>query len=379
VKPTASSSLLIAVCAGLAAIAMAGCFGGRAGSAPPTRDSEVYVARALEALGRGDIERARADLSLALEFDPQSAPAFNALGLVAVARGDDERAREHFRRSITLDADLAEAHSNLGALEIKAGRPRYAIEPLRAALAIDPGYPTARHNLARALLRLGNAHGARAELLKLTSAAADDADAWAELALADLALGLYDEAAAAVERALALDAQHPVATRAAGDLARARGDFDRALALYAQAIDRNRDDADALVGRGTTLLVLGKVDGAFADLDRAVRLAPRNAAARFAYGAAILQRGPDEAGQSGAAAAARAAIDQFDQAIALRRETGASYAEAHLFRAQAHEQAGDGRAALADYRKFIELAAEDRALAGEVDAARARVDQLESR
>ena len=53
-------------------------------------------------------------------------------------------------------------------------------------------------------MRLGNAHGARAELLKLTSAAPEDADGWAELALADIALGLYAEAEAAYKRSAAI-------------------------------------------------------------------------------------------------------------------------------------------------------------------------------
>src|SRR3978361_1265357 len=67
----------------------------------------------VEALGRGELDRAAGDFALAIEYEPRLAEAGNGLGLVASRRGDWNRAEERFRAALALNEDLAEAHFNL--------------------------------------------------------------------------------------------------------------------------------------------------------------------------------------------------------------------------------------------------------------------------
>ncbi|RMH42536.1 MAG: tetratricopeptide repeat protein [Deltaproteobacteria bacterium] len=352
-----------AIAVALVTAATSGCARHARRSAPPEQ-AEVHVTRAMAALQGGDLDRAEAELTLALEYAPLPT-AYNGLGLVARQRGDLRTAAFYFGRAIELNDDFAEAHSNLGAIALEQGDPIGAEEHFRAALAIDPGYREARHNLARALLLRGDYAGARAQLMKLTSADDQYADGWAELALVELALGHRAAADRAIRTALALDPAHATALRARADLARAGGDYAAALADYGAAIAARGEFADALVGRGVTYLLVGRRADALRDLERAVRLAPNDAAARFAYGAALADSGDD-----------RGAVRELGHAIDLRAAWGAAYAEAHLLRAQARERLGDAAGARADYEAFVAAAGDRPGLAAQVAAARDRARRL---
>ena len=62
-------------------------------------------ATGVEALGRGELDRAAGHFALALEFEPRLAEAENGLGLVALRRGDWTRAEEGFRAALALNED----------------------------------------------------------------------------------------------------------------------------------------------------------------------------------------------------------------------------------------------------------------------------------
>ena len=86
----------------------------RRGASSPARSR--CRAAGVEALGRGELDRAAGHFALALEYEPRFAEAENGLGLVALRRGDWARAEERFRAALALNEDLAEAHLNLAAV-----------------------------------------------------------------------------------------------------------------------------------------------------------------------------------------------------------------------------------------------------------------------
>jgi predicted Zn-dependent protease len=234
-----------------------------------------------------------------------------------MARGQAPAARDHFQAAIRRNPDFAEAHSNLGALEVKEGRIERSLPHFRAALAIDPGYAAARHNLARALDQLGRHEESLAEYLKLTSTERDDADAWAELAAVNLALGRRGPAGDAVAAALAIDGRHRTARRIAANLDRDAGKLEAALDAY-QALARELpDDALVLVDQGIALVLAHRAPEALPGLRRAALLAGDNAAVRFALGVALAETGDD-----------RAAAAELERAIALMQARGRDYPQA---------------------------------------------------
>src|SRR6516165_9290592 len=111
---------------------------------PPRPQAVALQAAGVEALGRGELDRAAGHFALALEYEPRMAEAENGLGLVALRREDWARAEERFRAALALNEELAEAHFNLAGLLMRRDAERDALREARAALAIDPGYADAR-------------------------------------------------------------------------------------------------------------------------------------------------------------------------------------------------------------------------------------------
>ncbi len=341
------------------------------GHAPPRTTSPQatdHVDRGIDALAHGDLDRAEAELHLALEYEPRLPHALNGLGLVAMARGDRAEALRWFSAAVRAHDDFAEAHTNLGALALDAGDAAGALPHLAAALAIDPGYAPARHNLARALATLGRLEEAREEYMKLTSTVSGDAEAWAELAAIELSLGQRAAAARAAEEALVRDADSRIARRVRGDLARDAGDLDAAVRDYDHALAVAPSDVDALIGRGLTHLLAGRAELGHRDLERAVGIAPRSSRARFALGVAFAAAGDD---------AHAAAL--LEHAATLAAEDGRPYPEAHYLRAGALGRQGRKQPALAAYRQFLHEAEGDATLAEAVADAHIQITALGGR
>jgi tetratricopeptide (TPR) repeat protein len=327
-----------------------------------------HVAKGNLALEKGELDRAEAEFAMALEYDPQTKEALNGLGLVTMARGDHDSARGLFQAALVQDDDFAEAHANGGALELASSQPDLALPHLQAALAIDPGFVAARHNLARALVALGRFDEAREEYMKLTSTQPSDADAWAELAHAELLVGHRAAAGRAANVALGLAPSQPIALRVHADLLRDGGDLAGALQRYDALLAQRPSDEQALVGRGMTLLLMGRLPEARADMRRAVDIAPGSPLPHFGLAVALLQD-DDDAG----------ALVQLEAALSRARHAGRAYPEARYLYACAMSRLGRRPEALREYRAFIDEAKASPDLASQVEDARAEIDTLQRR
>jgi tetratricopeptide (TPR) repeat protein len=162
--------------------------------------------------GEAALRNTQAQLALAqfdavLEREPQRIPALLGQGRAYLALGRKEDAADSFELVLAMEAEQAQAHLELGALYQDAGSPERAVGHFEAA---------ARHE-------------------------ASNAEAWHRLALAKQALARAADAAAAFERALALEPKDPAIhinfgvfqLDCLGDPAAAEACFRRALALGA--------------------------------------------------------------------------------------------------------------------------------------------------
>ncbi len=101
-------------------------------------------------------------------------------------------------------------------------------------------------------------------------------------------LGYPREAAADFEAALAIDPKHPrTLVLFAGLLAADKGTAERALGLYAAALEAKPDSYYARANRAVLLAGLGRTDEALRDLEEALRLRPAVAFAWQLKGAAL--------------------------------------------------------------------------------------------
>lgn len=248
----------------------------------PSRHANQLVQKAAAWLRAGDLHRAEAGFSLALEYRPAMAEAVNGLALVATARGENRRAERLFRKALALNEDLSEAHNNLAVLLCRRGRLKSCRSHLVQALAIDPGYAAARYNLGRCLIRMGLYNGARRHLLKVVAQHPRTARAWAQLALVSIKMNRLAAAGRAVHQALRHNRNLAAAHRAAGRLMAARGAHADAERAYRNALRLDPSDWQARHYLAVSLMVQGKISEARRHLKRVAARKPRNGAVLFA-------------------------------------------------------------------------------------------------
>ena len=116
----------------------------------------------------GQWDRAPEPLRKALELDPASAGANEAMGRVLLARGDTAGAEEHFQSALESDPKLVDAHYGLGILRILQGDLDRAADDFRRALEIapqrfdsDPGARAAFAQLSAAFAQRGDQQAAK--------------------------------------------------------------------------------------------------------------------------------------------------------------------------------------------------------------------------
>ncbi|MCD6499109.1 MAG: tetratricopeptide repeat protein [Deltaproteobacteria bacterium] len=241
-------------------------------------------------LARGDLNRAEATFSMAVEYRPNLAKGYNGLGLVAMARGERRRAERLFVRALSLNEDLAEAHNNLGVLLCRRHKYEQCRQHLIAALGIDPGYSDARHNLVLALLRQGRLVQARGQLVKLTVSAPQKPWGWAQLALIEIRLRQFASAGRDVARALELDPKMAAAHKAKGRLLQIRSAHVEAVQEFRRALAVDASDWQARHYLAVSLIILNQPGAAIEQLLRVLARKPKQPEVLFALGYALFQQ-----------------------------------------------------------------------------------------
>lgn len=243
-----------------------------------------------------------------LDLDPRQFDALHLLGVIERQRGHPGRAVELIEEALRIDPQQARAHCNLGAALQDLGRTDAALASYEAALRLDPGYALAWDNRGNTLRRLGRLADALDSYERALGIAPALADAWCHRAIALHDLGRHADAAASAEQALAMRPAY--------------ADAFVALGHALQALDHHADSVDAY--------------------DSALALAPR-ADTWCARGAALKKSG-DLAG----------ALHSYEQALAVRPD----YALAEHYRAHTLRGLGQRDAAVASYRRALDLGAD---------------------
>lgn len=123
-----------------------------------------------------------------------------------------------------------------------------------------------------------------------------------------------------------------------------KGDQEKALADYNEAISAKSDYAPPYMNRGFIFQSKKQYDQAIKDYDEAIRLAPDEAEAYLNRGNTYYEKGDD----------VRALAD-YDKAIQLKPDLATAYYN----RAGVHHNKGRYDAAIADYDKYISLMPND--------------------
>jgi type IV pilus assembly protein PilF len=138
----------------------------------------------LEALKARDPDRARRHITRALEIDPSSAEAHNAMALYYRYEGDPKREEEHYRRAIRANGNFSQARNNYAVLLFRQGRYDDAIDQLERA-AEDTTYDQRQLvflNLGRSYAKDGQPEKALSALQRSLRLDTTQADTFLEIA-----------------------------------------------------------------------------------------------------------------------------------------------------------------------------------------------------
>jgi Flp pilus assembly protein TadD len=230
----------------------------------------------------GDLEAAVGYLQEAVRLAPDFPAARNNLANALRLKGNKLGAAVEFEHAVRLAPGSAAAWNNLGEIRLALGQPEAALTHCREAARLNPGFPEARNSLGRALHMLGRLDEAEACFRDAIRLRPTFAAAHACLAGLLEELGAMDESLASLREAIRHDPRHAgswgrLATRLGDKLSEsdrsaiegllvapgltfderwslafglahsfdARGEFDRAAGLFAQANALQRADFEA--------------------------------------------------------------------------------------------------------------------------------------
>lgn len=188
----------------------------------------------------GDLDRAAADFNEAIRLDPNDAASFGQRGIVFNNQRQYDRAIEDYNEAIRLDPNFAQAFSDRGAAYYFKGDYQAAIRDYGQAILLDPNRPRTFTNRGAAYRKIGRN---------------------------DLALQDNSEA-------IRLDPTVPEYFDNRGLAYAGAGDYDKAIPDYSEAI-RLRPAANFLTNRGDSYQFKGDLDRALADYDAALQLNPK--------------------------------------------------------------------------------------------------------
>ena len=259
--------------------------------------------------------------ALALQPDLATAGSLHLhLGRAASELGRLDEAGQHFLRAAEADPSSVEPLLDLAKLRFRQGRGADADQVLDRARGMRPNDPATLHNVAEALRTAGRHADAVTNYRAALEIAPEFAPSHAGLGIALFQWERYEEAIAALEQALSLQDDLPIAgsspyvflgraalnlgrSEAAGYFAQALRDdpndhealdhlamvrfgeqrYEEAHALYATMAELQPDNAVTHSNLGATLYHLGRLEEALVSIERSLALDPGLEIARVGH------------------------------------------------------------------------------------------------
>ncbi|GII79011.1 hypothetical protein Sru01_39930 [Sphaerisporangium rufum] len=172
--------------------------------------------------------------------------------------------------AVAMDPVYPDQHLDRGNLLLQLGRIQDALADYDTAIRLSPPLPEAHYNRAQLLLATGDREAARADLDRVLELDPEYLDAYINRAGLLAELGRPEQARADVLAGLALDPGNAYLCCVLGQLETAAGRFAAARAAFDDALTAAPALVPAWAGRAALRYETGDLDGAVADLTRAI-------------------------------------------------------------------------------------------------------------
>jgi tetratricopeptide (TPR) repeat protein len=236
--------------------------------------SELFFALGRARERKDEILLAQKDFRRAVDLDPTSINALQALARVLAAQGQWEKSLEFLSRARVAAPDSPDVLRKFAAASLHGGHTGDAVDAALHLVNLRPDEPEAFYLLGVAQLQAGDTEEARSTIEKYTKLRPQDPLAFLALGMAEITLRDFPAARENLEQSIKLDPNQVEAYYQVALISREQGDNQSAIAqlMKAVAVDPKHAQAHALLG--TLYLQQRRYDKAQEHLTRAAELAP---------------------------------------------------------------------------------------------------------
>jgi tetratricopeptide (TPR) repeat protein len=243
---------------------------------------EGHILRGTILFAEGDRPRALAELTKAVELNPQRVESLMSLGLYYRQTGDLAKAEEVYQRALALDERSALAHLEYARLLVQQNRMDKADEHLRRAVEVDPQNREAHRTLVSFYIQQKQFD--RAEQAARAYAALDGGKPEGTAVLGEFysQIGRPDDAARAFQETLGKFPDYAQARYRLGELLIQKGDMAGAAAQAEEVLKKSPNDKQALLLRARVRMNAGdQVKNAIEDLKQVLKQEPHDQAGLY--------------------------------------------------------------------------------------------------
>ena len=248
----------------------------------PTAELFFALGRARER--KGELARSQKDFRRALELNPSSVNALQALARVLAGQGEWEKSLELLRRARTSDPNSPDVLRKFAAASLHAGRASDAVDAAQQLVKLRPNESEALYLLGVAQLQNGDSEEARTTLEGYTQLRPQDAIAFLALGMAEYGLHNFPAARANFEQSIKLDSHQAAPYYQLALIFRDQGDNPAAIAQLEKAISVDKQQAQAQALLGTLYLLQQDYGKAQEHLTLAAELAPNTPDTHYQLG-----------------------------------------------------------------------------------------------
>jgi len=256
--------------------------------------ADAVVHLALADLQEGAVAKARRNLERLGTGSRARTTGRQAWAQLLVRDGELVEAERVLREAVALDRDAVEARCALGRLLLRRGDTAGARAALEEAVARNPFHTEARTALGAAALAAGDLEEARRHLALSVARAPGDADTLAWTAVLEARAGNQAEAKRRLGQVAQKDARRPAVLAAKAELALLRRETKTAIGLLQQATKADDADPRLWLRLGEVEMAAGDAAKARASFARALRLDPASIAAFLGEVRALAESGNEK-------------------------------------------------------------------------------------
>jgi tetratricopeptide (TPR) repeat protein len=238
----------------------------------PTAELFFALGRARER--KGDILLAQKDFRRAVDLDPGSIDALQALARVLAAQGQWEKSLELLSRARVAAPDSPDILRKFAAASLHAGQAAKAVDAAQQLVKLRADEPEALYLLGVAQLQAGDTEQARSTIEKYTKLRPQDPLAFLALGMAETGLRDFPAARENFEQSIKLDSHQVEGYYQLALISRDQGDNQSAISQLEKAVALDAKHAQAHALLGTLYLQQRDYDKAQEHLTRAAVLAP---------------------------------------------------------------------------------------------------------